>query len=288
MPCEVILNQIKGYFSIQNEQVGCPRQDRDWLRALGQNWGCCNISGRKDFTVNIPKCAVERKLMRTTTGGKTQPTQQLWCSCVADTLKMELKWKYLSLYLSNRWYPKFNPDKSEWGFVLGHWFMICAEQAWGSLTELPKGPRHKPHIVITVKIKPSCDPRTLLMKDKEFGQSQWFSDGPFPSNNSFIFHQAAPSSPQQLNSTGIFACWGFAGVSLTTDKACSVMKLSDIKWIEQRALIWANYSQPLETHGCGKVRQCFPLENRKLMPYITSFLLDPTAQGSFLFYCDTI
>lgn len=110
----------------------------------------------------------------------------------------------------------------------------------------------------------------------------------FPPNNSSIFHPGSTIQPQQLNSTGIFACWGFAGVSLTTDKARSVMKLSDIKWIEQRALIWANDSQPLENHGHGKAGQWFPLENRKLMPYITSFLLGPTAQESFLFYCDTI
>lgn len=197
MPREVILTQIKGYFSIWNEHIGHQKQDSDCLRALAgvlAELGCSSIPGRKDIPVNIPKCAVERKLMRTTRGGKTQPTQQLLWSCVADTFKMKLKWKYLSLYLCSGWYPKFNPIKNEWGFLLGHWFMIRAALAWGSGTELPNCQGHKPHIVIDVKIKASCDPRTHLMKDKEFGQTQWFSDGPFPPNNSFIFHQAAPSS----------------------------------------------------------------------------------------------
>lgn len=165
--------------------------------------------------------------------------------------------------------------------------MICAVQAWGSLTA-PKWPQTQtPHCdkredKAELWPKNTSDERQRIRADPVVF---WWS---FPSKQFLHFSPSSTIQPQQLNSTGIFACWGFAGVTLTTDKACSVMKLSHVKWIEQRALIWANYSQPLENHGCGKVRQWFPLENRKLMPYITSFLLDPTAQGSFLFYCDTI
>lgn len=164
------------------------------LLVFWQNWDAPASQGEKISQWIFPNVLWRESWWEQPEEEKPNPHKQLLWSCVADTFKTKLKWKYLSLYLCSRWYPKFNPIKNEWGFLLGHWFMIRAALAWGSGTELPNCHGHKPHIVIDVKIKASCDPRTHLMKDKEFGQTQWFSDGPFPPNNSFIFHQAAPSS----------------------------------------------------------------------------------------------